>query len=68
MRSVTDDRIAVLVLKDEIKHLESLLQPHDTGHINTAISVLTHRVLELERKLEEFDGVQTGDTSTFVSA
>jgi hypothetical protein len=65
MRSVTDDRIAVLVLKDEIKHLESLLQPHDTGHISTAIYVLQNRVIDLERKLKEFDGVQTSNETTF---
>lgn len=39
------------ILQDEIRKLEAQLQPHDTGHISTAISVLTHRVLELEEEI-----------------
>ena len=38
-------------LKDEINHLKSLLQPHDTGHIHTTISVLEERVEEITMKL-----------------
>ena len=37
----------VAVLQDELKVLEKQIQPHDTGHIHTAISVLTHRMKEL---------------------
>ena len=37
----------ISVLKAEIQHLKSLLEPHDTGHIHTTISTLTHRVKEL---------------------
>ena len=40
----------IAVLKSEIEHLKSQLQPHDTGHIHTTISTLKHRVKELERK------------------
>ena len=40
----------ISVLKAEIEHLKSLLQPHDTGHIHTTISTLQHRVKELEGK------------------
>ena len=40
----------IAVLKDEITHLKSKLEPHDTGHIHTTISTLTHRVKELETK------------------
>ena len=39
----------VAVLKDEIAHLKTKLEPHDTGHIHTTISTLTHRVKELEK-------------------
>tara|TARA_B100000965_G_C19439783_1_gene690312 strand:+ start:664 stop:858 length:195 start_codon:yes stop_codon:yes gene_type:complete len=35
------------VLEDEIKILRSRIQPHDTGHLYTAISVLEDRVDEL---------------------
>ena len=40
----------IAVLKAEIEHLKSLLEPHDTGHIHTTISTLEHRVRELESK------------------
>jgi hypothetical protein len=32
------------VLEDEIKYAKSQLQPHDTGHIHTAIGWLEHRI------------------------
>ena len=32
--------------------LEKRLQPHDTGHINTAISVLKDRVQEVKEKID----------------
>jgi len=38
----------ISVLKTEIEHLKSKLEPHDTGHIHTTISTLQHRVKELE--------------------
>ena len=40
----------ISVLKAEIEHLKSKLEPHDTGHIHTTISTLQHRVKELESK------------------
>ena len=40
----------ISVLKAEIEHLKSKLEPHDTGHIHTTISPLPHRVKELESK------------------
>ena len=40
----------IAVLKAEISHLKSKLEPHDTGHIITTISTLEHRVRELESK------------------
>ena len=45
-------------LKDEINHLKSLLQQHDTGHIHTTIGVLEERVEEITMKLaKELDEV-----------
>ena len=38
----------ISVLKAEIAHLKTLLEPHDTGHIHTTISTLQHRGKELE--------------------
>jgi methylaspartate ammonia-lyase len=40
----------VAVLQAEIQHLKSTLQPHDTGHIHTTISTLTHRIKEIENE------------------
>ena len=40
----------IAVLKAEIAHLKSKLEPHDTGHIHTTISTLEYRVRELESK------------------
>ena len=38
----------IAVLKAEIEHLKSKLDPHEMGHIHTTISTLQHRVRELE--------------------
>ena len=38
----------ISVLKAEIEHLKTKIEPHDTGHIHTTISALQHRVKELE--------------------
>ena len=43
------------VLKTEMDVLASRLEPHDTGHLHTAISVLKHRVEELEKEVKEDD-------------
>ena len=41
------------VLKTEMDVLTSRLEPHDTGHLHTAIHVLKHRVEELEKEVKE---------------
>ena len=38
------------VLKAEVQHLKSLLQPTDTGHIHTTIGTLEQRIKELEKR------------------
>ena len=38
------------MLEKEIEYATSQLQPHDTGHINTAISWMRHRVKELDKE------------------
>ena len=43
-------RTYISVLKAEIEHLKSKLEPHDTGHIHTTISTLKHRIRELEEQ------------------
>ena len=41
------------VLKTEVDVLASRLEPHDTGHLHTAIYVLKHRVEELEKEIKK---------------
>ena len=41
------------VLMEEIQILKKRLQEHDTGNINTAISVLQNRVDEIEINIRE---------------
>ena len=41
------------VLKTEMDVLTSRLEPHDTGHLHTAIHVLKHRVEELEKEVKK---------------
>lgn len=51
----------IMVLMEEIAILKTKLQPHDTGHIRTAISVLEERVEELQYELEnQLRGLQSG--------
>ena len=45
--AVSRDEIRTAVLKDEIEIHKSRLEPHDTGHLHTAISVIQHRITEL---------------------
>ena len=41
------------VLEEEIKALQSQIEPHDTGHLYTTISTLEHRVSELQKSLDQ---------------
>jgi len=45
--AVSSDEIRLAVLKDEVEIHKSRLEPHDTGHLHTAISVIKHRIEEL---------------------
>ncbi len=46
--SVSKADVVRAVLLDEIAVHQSRLQPHDTGHLHTAISVLEWRLEELD--------------------
>ena len=46
--SVKQREVIRAVLLDESAGHKSRLQPHDTGHLHTAISVLEHRLEELD--------------------
>ena len=45
--AVSSDEIRLAVLQDEIEIHKSRLEPHDMGHLHTAISVIQHRITEL---------------------
>ena len=45
--AVSGDEIRLAVLQDEIEIHKSRLEPHDTGHLHTAISVIQNRIKEI---------------------
>ena len=45
--AVSGDEIRLAVLQDEIEIHKSRLEPHDTGHLHTAISVIKQRIEEI---------------------
>ena len=45
----------IAVLQTEIDYAKSQLQPHDTGHIHTAISWMTERILQLENQVRTLE-------------
>lgn len=47
----------IQVLHSEIEHAKSQLQPHDTGHIHTAINWMTERILELENQVRTLESL-----------
>jgi hypothetical protein len=47
--SYKEDVIAILT--EEIRVAERKLQPHDTGHIHTAISYMKERIKELKGEI-----------------
>ena len=46
--NIFDTTTKIRIIKEEIAYARSQLQPHDTGHIHTAISWLEHRINELK--------------------
>jgi len=40
----------IWVIKAEIEHLKTEIQPHDTGNIHTTIATLQRRLTELEKE------------------
>ena len=49
--AVSRDEIRTAVLKDEIEIHKSRLEPHDTGHLHTAISVIERRIEEMTSQM-----------------
>ena len=46
--AVSGDEIRLAVLQDEIEIHKSRLEPHEMGHLHTAISVIQHRIDEIQ--------------------
>ena len=51
--------MTIKVLKEQVKVFTSRLEPHNTGHLHTTISTLTHRITELQNEKET--GRKTGE-------
>ncbi len=51
IRNEKDKYERIIHLLREIEFAKSQLQPHDTGHINTAISWMENRVTALQAEL-----------------
>ena len=45
--------VTIKVLKEQVEVFTSRLEPHDTGHLHTTISTLTHRITELQDEKKE---------------
>lgn len=43
----------IKVLEEEIKHLDSIIEPHDCGHMITSREWMKHRVRQLKGLPEE---------------
>ena len=52
-----DDITRLRVLDEEIRLLHGRFEPHDTGHLRTAVSVLQDRYQEIIRGMETADRV-----------
>ena len=59
IRNERDKYERIIHLLREIEYAKSQLQPHDTGHINTAISWMEKRVTTLQAELRN-----TSDSSS----
>ena len=45
--------VTIKVLKEQVKVLRDRIEPTDTGHLHTTISVMSHRISELEQKRKQ---------------
>jgi len=50
-KKLINDIVRISVLEEEIAYYKTLLQPHDTGHINTTISFLSQRLSNIKGEL-----------------
>ena len=48
------DLLRIQMLEEEVEYYKTLLQPHDTGHIHTAISFIKDRIRHLKGEEKEW--------------
>jgi len=53
---VFDTQDKIRLISEEVQVLKSRIQEHGTGHIHTAISVMQHRIAELEEQFIKEQG------------
>ena len=53
-KKLINDIVRISVLEEEIEYYKTLLQPHDTGHIHTAISFIKDRIRHLKGEEKEW--------------
>lgn len=53
-KKLINDIVRISVLEEEVEYYKTLLEPHDTGHINTAISFIRDRIRYLKGETKEW--------------
>jgi hypothetical protein len=53
---VFDTQDKIRLISEEVQVLKSRIQEHGTGHIHTAITVMQHRIAELEEQFIKEQG------------
>ena len=53
-RKLINDLVRIEVLEEELAYYRTLIQPHDTGHIHTAINFIEDRVRILKGGKKEW--------------
>jgi len=53
---VFDTQEKIRLISEEVQVLKSRIQEHGTGHIHTAITVMQHRIAELEEQFIKEQG------------
>jgi hypothetical protein len=53
-KKLINDIVRISVLEEEVEYYKTLLEPHDTGHINTAISFIRDRIRHLKGETKEW--------------
>ena len=52
--NLINDIVRISVLEEEVEYYRTLIQPHDTGHIHTAISFVEDRIRNLKGRKKEW--------------